>query len=350
MNSLEIIRPDDWHCHLRDGSFLNRTVTDSARVFGRTVVMPNLSVPIFTVKDAMDYRERIFAQNPESHFTPMMTLYLHENMSLETIIAAAQHQAIIGAKLYPANVTTQSSQGIRKIETIYPLLEQMEKFGLPLLVHGESNDPLIDVFDREAHFIDHHLLPIIQQFPTLRIVLEHISTGYAAQFVKQQGPQIAATITVHHLLYNRNQMLGQGLKPHLYCMPLLKARKDQEQLIEAAIGGDPHFFLGTDSAPHPIGNKLSSCGCAGIYASVNAIECLTQLFDGLNQLKQLESFTSIHGACFYDMPINTDTVVLTREPWIVPNSLTLGNSQVVPMEAGKTVTWKLKKESCEEHN
>lgn len=346
MNNLEIIRPDDWHCHLRDGDYLRRTVADSARIFGRSVVMPNLEPPIFTVKDALDYRDRIYEQTPASHFMPMMTLYLHESMTPETIIYAAQHDAIIGVKLYPAGVTTRSSQGIQRIESIYPLLEQMEKHRLPLLVHGESNDPSIDVFDREAHFIDHHLIAIIQQFPHLRIVLEHISTAYAAQFVKQQSSHVAATITVHHLLYNRNQMLGHGLRPHLYCMPLLKAKKDQKELIKAATSGDSHFFLGTDSAPHTIGNKLSHCGCAGIYSSPNAIECAAQLFEKYGQLNKLETFTSINGAHFYQMPVNCDKIQLIRQAWTMANTMNFGNEHVVPLEAGQTIAWKLKKETA----
>lgn len=337
--TLTIIRPDDWHCHFRDGDFLKQTVRDSAHAFGRVVAMPNLSPPITTVEQALNYRRNILKHNPPKHFSPMMTLYMHESINEEQVKQAAASEHIIGIKLYPAGVTTASELGVHRIEGIFPILEQMEKYDLPLLVHGESNDHDIDIFDREAHFIDHYLTKIIRTFPGLKVSLEHISTQYACDFIKQQHARVAATITVHHLLYNRNEMLAHGLKPHLYCMPILKAMSDQQALIQAAISGNPKFFLGTDSAPHSITNKCSSCGCAGIYAAPTAIQCLTQVFDSHQALNKLEGFCSIFGAQFYEKALNCDTITLCRQSWTAPEVLNFGPDQVSPMASGQIIEW-----------
>lgn len=339
--TLTLIRPDDWHCHFREGDFLKQTVKDSARVFGRVVAMPNLVMPIINVEQALNYRNNILKHSPNTSFCPMMTLYMHESISEKEVKKAAESEHIIGIKLYPAGVTTASELGVQHIERIFPILEQMEQHDLPLLIHGESNDHEIDIFDREAHFIDHYLTKIIQLFPGLKISLEHISTKYACDFIKQQHDQIAATITVHHLLYNRNQMLAHGLKPHLYCMPILKALGDQKALIRAATSGNPKFFLGTDSAPHSITNKCSSCGCAGIYAAPTAIECLAQVFDSHQSLNKLEGFCSIFGAQFYEKTINCDTITLCRQPWTAPEVLNFGPDQVSPMASGEVIEWSI---------
>lgn len=340
--TIELIAPDDWHCHLRDEKYLKRTVFDVTARFQRAIIMPNLTPPITTIDQAEQYRQRICQHIPkENNFSPLMTLYLTESMPVETITAAKRSGFIVGAKLYPAGATTHSSAGIHQLHTIYPLLAEMEKQNLVLMIHGESIAQDIDIFDREAHFIHHQLTQLLTDFPKLRIVLEHISTETAVDFVKNGPPSLAATITPHHLLLNRNDLLLNKLHPHYYCLPILKRASDQRALINAAISGDPKFFLGTDSAPHAKKNKESSCGCAGIYSSHAAIELYTEIFDHHNALSQLEKFASINGPTFYQLPINSKKITLKQSPWQVSEYFEFGDEQLVPLRAGKKVMWQI---------
>ena len=340
MNTLTLTRPDDWHLHLRDGDKLIRTVTDSASQFQRAIIMPNLVPPITTVALAEAYRQRIIKHLPlESNFEPLMTLYLTDNTDVKEIIAAAAHPHIQAVKLYPAGATTNSEFGVTKLENIYPVLAAMEEHQLPLLVHGEVTHG--DIFDREALFLDEVLTPLMKRFPTLRIVLEHISTKAAADFVNEASPNLAATITPHHLRYTRNQLLVGGLKPHYYCLPILKCAADQEALIAAAISGNPKYFLGTDSAPHSIANKQSSCGCAGIYNSFAALPLYAEVFAAAHALDKLEGFSSFYGADFYRLPRNTDKITLIEESWKIPEQLAFGHEQLIPLGAGETLVWRL---------
>ncbi len=343
MNTLNLIRPDDWHCHLRDGAHLERTVTDTAQRFARAVVMPNLDPPISSQAEAQAYRERILKQIPEDcDFTPLMTLYLRDTLSPETLRNAAHDAQFIGAKLYPAGVTTHSEAGIKNIRNIYPLLEIMQECDFPLLVHGESSDPKVDIFDREAVFIEHELAPLIKEFPSLRIVLEHISTRTAVDFVRESSSKLAATITPQHLLFNRNDLLSGGIRPHYYCLPILKRHSDQERLIQAAISGNSKFFLGTDSAPHAVHKKQSSCGCAGIYSAHAAIELYAEIFEQNNALDKLEKFSSVFGAEFYQLPVNTQPIELHKKPWKVPAELVFGTEKLVPLYAHQILNWQIK--------
>ena len=338
---ITLIRPDDWHCHLRDQAFLERTVTDTARQFNRAIVMPNLSPPITDTAMAEAYRKRIKAHLPEgSAFQPLMTLYLTENMPPNSI---AQAKGLIHAcKLYPAGATTHSDAGVRDIHKIYPLLEAMQEADLPLLIHGEVVDPKVDIFDREAVFIERHLSPLCRDFPNLRIVLEHISSKVAVEFVTQHGKKLAATITPHHLLFNRNDLLTGGLRPHLYCLPIIKTTHDREALINAAISGNPQFFLGTDSAPHTKSSKESCCGAAGIYSAHAAIELYAEIFANHRALDKLENFASRFGAQFYGLPLHNETMTLINKPWKVPSSLPFGDEVLIPLMAGKIVSWQIK--------
>lgn len=341
MHSIEIIYPDDWHCHLRDGALLSATVPDIARQFRRAIVMPNLVPAVTTVDMALEYRERIMHYVPAGNpFTPLMTLYLTNDTSIEAIHAAKQSGMIVGCKLYPAGVTTHSHAGVTDIKKCYPVFAAMAEVGLPLLIHGEVNDPQIDIFDREGVFIDRYLKEIVTKFPNLKVVLEHITTQDAVAFVLQTGPQVAATITPHHLLLNRNDLLAGGIKPHHYCLPILKRQTHQQALLQAAISGNPKFFLGTDSAPHAKSRKEAACGCAGIYNAYAAIEYYAQAFSQVNALDKLEGFASRFGPIFYGFPLNTDKITLTQTSWTLPTSLPFGEETLIPFFAGVTLSWK----------
>ncbi len=343
MRSITITRPDDWHIHLRDGDYLSRTVADAARYFGRALVMPNLVPPVTDVSLARDYRDRITAEIPEgSGFDPCMTLYLTDTTSEDTVVAAKQSGFVLAFKLYPAGATTNSAAGVNSIISLYPLFEAMEKHDMVLSIHGEVTDDEIDIFDREAVFIDTVLNPICEHFQGLRIVLEHITTKEAVSFVKESSDKVAATVTVHHLLYNRNDLLAGGLKPIHYCLPVLKRSQHQTALIEAIASGDRSFFLGTDSAPHPRHAKENACGCAaGCYTAHAAIELYAEVFDSLGQLDLLEGFSSHYGADFYQVPRNEDQIELVFDAWEVPMSLTFGEDDLVPTRAGETVNWRI---------
>ncbi|PJE78485.1 Dihydroorotase [invertebrate metagenome] len=340
-DSLTIVRPDDWHIHLRDGTALQETVPRAAKTFSRAIVMPNLLPPITTADSALAYRQRILEHRPsDNHFSPLMTLYLTDNTTRETVIQA-KAAGIMAFKLYPAGATTNSDSGVTDITRIYDALEAMVECDLLLLLHGEVTDPNIDIFDREKVFIDRILIGLIERFPTLRIVMEHITTADAAAFVRNSGDLVAATITAHHLLYNRNDMLVGGIKPHYYCLPILKRNRHQRALLEAATGDNPCFFLGTDSAPHVSSTKESACGCAGCYTAPAALEMYAEAFDSVGALEQLESFASFRGPDFYRLPRNTETVTLHRKQWTMPTSIPFAQSTVTPLRAGETMHWHL---------
>jgi dihydroorotase len=343
LTELTITRPDDWHVHLRDGAALTQTCADMARYFGRVIVMPNLTPPATTVAEAGAYRDRILAamDGLPRQFDPLMVLYLTDQTSADEINRAADSQFVHAVKLYPAGATTNSAAGVANLEGLYPTLAAMEKADLPLLIHGEVTDAEIDIFDREKAFIDQHLVPISRAFPTLRIVLEHITTSDAVAFVRDSADTIGATITAHHLLFNRNDMLVGGIRPHYYCLPILKRGTHQQALLDAAISGNPKFFLGTDSAPHATADKETSCGCAGIYTAHAAIELYTEVFEQQNALDRLESFSSHFGPDFYRLPRNTDTITLSKQPWNVPPQLPLGDGVLTPLRAGETVHWQV---------
>jgi dihydroorotase len=342
MDRLTLKRPDDWHLHLRDGAAMASVLADSARRFARAIVMPNLKPPVRTTYQALDYRERILAALPEgASFEPLMTLYLTDDTPPEEIARARLSGRVHGVKLYPAGATTHSDAGVTRISRCFNALEKMQEVGLPLLVHGESTDPAIDVFDREKAFIDEVLGPTVERFPGLRIVLEHITTRDAVQYVEVTGPNVAATITAHHLLMNRNALFMGGIRPHHYCLPVLKREEHREALVEAAISGNPKFFLGTDSAPHPRREKEAGCGCAGIYTGHAALELYAVAFEEAGALDRLEAFASEFGAGFYGLPVNQDTVTLVREDWTVPQRLKFGDDELVPLRAGETIPWKL---------
>lgn len=337
---LSIIQPDDWHLHLRDGDALATTVAHSARVFSRGIIMPNLSPPVISVADAAAYRQRILNATPaESNFQPLMTLYLTDHLSPDEVQRAVESDFVHAIKYYPAGATTNSENGVTNIELAYPALEAMADSGLPLLIHGESTDPKIDIFDREKVFIDSVLMPLIQRFPKLRLVLEHITTSDAVQFIEQSDTDIAATITPHHLLYNRNDLLVGGVRPHFYCLPILKRNLHQHALVAAAISGNPRFFLGTDSAPHGRSKKENACGCAGIYSSPVALELYAEIFEQHNALDKLEGFASIFGADFYRLPRNESRITLRKVESQLPPQYKLGEDSVVPIRANETVAW-----------
>ena len=342
MDRLTITRPDDWHLHLRDGVVLAATVPDVARRFARAIVMPNLKPAVRTTAQALDYRERILGEVPDgASFEPLMTLYLTDDTPPEEIARARISGRVFGVKLYPAGATTHSAEGVTRISRCFHALEKMEELGLPLLVHGESTDPAIDVFDREQAFIEETLGPMLERFPRLKVVLEHITTREAAQFVEVTGPNIAATITAHHLLLNRNALFLGGIRPHHYCLPVLKRETHREALVEAAISGNPKFFLGTDSAPHARHTKEAVCGHAGIYTAHAALELYAAAFEEAGALDKLEGFASVFGAQFYGLPLNDGTVTLVREEWRVPERLRFGKDELVPLRAGETIPWKL---------
>ncbi|UDL03730.1 dihydroorotase [Marinobacter sp. CA1] len=341
-NTLTLTRPDDWHLHVRDGDILNDVVPATARCFGRAIIMPNLVPPVVNVEQAMAYRDRILAASPgDSGFDPLVTLYLTETTSAEDI-HAARAAGIVAAKLYPAGATTNSASGVTDIRNIDPVLAAMADCGMLLLVHGEVTDAEIDIFDREKVFLDRVLAPTLERFPNLKVVLEHITTADSAEFVQQHsGDNLAATLTPQHLMYNRNHMLVGGIRPHLYCLPILKRNRHQQALRDAVVSGSPRFFLGTDSAPHARDRKEASCGCAGCYSAYGAIELYADVFEELGILNQLEAFASFNGADFYGLPRNTDTITLVREPWNMPERLPLAGGEIVPLKAGETLNWRL---------
>jgi dihydroorotase len=341
MSSLIVRSPDDWHCHLREGACLQVTAVAQAQQFSRSMVMPNLMTPITTVEMALEYRRAILAALPEaSTFDPLMTLYLHPGLTVDELVKAHESTAIIAVKFYPRGATTLSDAGVVSWQDVKPQLQAMQELGLVLSIHGEVVDHDVDVFAREAAFLDGHLAPILQNFPGLKIVLEHVSSQAAVNFVRQAGAQLAATITPHHLLLNRNDLLVGGIKPHNYCLPILKKKDDQLALIEAAVSGDPHFFLGTDSAPHKKSAKQSACGCAGIYSACAAIEYYAEVFDRYSALDKLENFSSVFGAQFYGLPLNQGTIELKRDPWCVHEEIGFDGHSVVPLMAGKELQWK----------
>lgn len=348
-NILKLTRPDDWHIHLRDGKALKQTVKDAARTFGRAIVMPNLIPPIKNAQQATSYQQRILNECPNnSQFQPLMTLYLTDNTSSNDIKIAKESGNIYAAKLYPAGATTNSDSGVTSLTAIYPTLATMADYGLPLLVHGEVTRPDIDIYDREKYFIDEQLNQLVKEFPNLKIVLEHITTKEAIDFVLEAPVNIAATITAHHLLYNRNDMLVGGIRPHYYCLPIMKRNSHQQALIKAAISGNPKFFLGTDSAPHSQSKKEASCGCAGCYTAYAAIELYTEAFDRANALDKLENFASYFGPNFYGLPANQDTITLVRRNWQAPYTITFGDEQLIPLRAGEIIQWQCLNENTHE--
>ncbi|EHN69114.1 dihydroorotase [Aliivibrio fischeri] len=342
MTTLTITRPDDWHLHLRDGDVLTDTVRDSGRYNGRALIMPNLVPPVTTTEQALSYRERIQAENKSDSFAPLMSLYLTEKTTSEEIRKAKATGHIVAAKLYPAGATTNSDSGVSNVKNVYPILKTMQEEGMLLLIHGEVTTHDVDIFDREKTFLDTVLAPIVNDFPELKIVLEHITTKDAADFVKNAGPNVAATITAHHLLFNRNHMLVGGIKPHFYCLPILKRNTHQQALVEAATSGNPKFFLGTDSAPHAKDKKEAACGCAGSYTAHASIELYAEVFENEGKLENLEAFASFNGPDFYNLPRNTDTITLVKEAWIAPETMAFGNDFVVPIRAGEAVEWLVK--------
>ncbi|WP_040261029.1 dihydroorotase [Pseudomonas massiliensis] len=346
-NRITLLRPDDWHIHLRDGAALTQTVADVSRTFARAIVMPNLVPPVRNAEQADAYRQRILAARPAgSRFEPLMVLYLTDRTSAEDIRVARASGFVHAAKLYPAGATTNSDSGVTSIDNLFPVLEVMAEVGLPLLVHGEVTHSEVDVFDREKAFIDQHMSRIVARFPSLKGVFEHITTADAVAFVKSAGSNLGATITAHHLLYNRNHMLVGGIRPHFYCLPILKRNIHQDALIEAAISGNERFFLGTDSAPHARHAKEAACGCAGCYTAYAALELYAEAFDRAGALDRLEGFASLHGPRFYGLPTNTEKVTLVRDPWLAPASLPFGDHEVAPLRAGESLQWRLLEEQA----
>lgn len=338
--TITITAPDDWHAHLRDDVALERTVQDSARHFKRAIIMPNLVPAITTLDAASAYRDRIML-HVNNDFTPLMTLYLSADVTPEMIHEGHRTGLITAVKLYPRGATTNSAAGVADLASCYPTLEAMQEIGMPLLLHGETPHHDIDIFDREAHFIEHTLAPLMRRFPTLKVVLEHISTKTAVDFVTQAPNNLAATITAHHLLLNRNDILAGGIKPHHYCLPVAKRETDRAALVDAATSGNPKFFLGTDSAPHARHTKESPCGCAGIYTAFHALPLYLHTFEAANALNKLDDFASHFGPQFYDLPVNTDTVTYVKKPWEIPETLPFGNDAVVPLWAMQTLQWQL---------
>ncbi len=340
-SQLTITTPDDWHLHLRDGDDLNVVAPFTAKQFARAIVMPNLNPPVTTVIQAVEYLDRVLAAVDGTNFEPLMTLYLTNNTSPDEIIAARKSCFIKGVKLYPAGATTNSDAGVTDIRNCDAVLEEMQKAGLPLLIHGEVTASDVDMFDREKVFIEQTLQPLTQRFPELKMVFEHITTKEAADFVRQSGENIGATITPQHLLFNRNALFQGGLNPHHYCLPILKRNIHQEALLEVIRSGDKKFFLGTDSAPHAKHNKESACGCAGIFSAHAAIEIYTSIFEQQNALDKLEAFASFNGPDFYGLPRNTGTITLLKQDWQVPDEYDMGSGKLVPLLAGQTLNWKL---------
>lgn len=342
MRQITITRPDDWHLHVRDYGLLKQVIGHSAKQFSRAVIMPNLKPPVVTVAMALDYRQRILqALPPNTRFQPLMALYLTNSTPVNEVKRAAESADIIGYKLYPAGATTHSEAGVSQLEHIYPCLEAMERFDVPLLVHGEVTDPGSDIFDREKLFIDRHLIRIIKHFPELRVVMEHVTTRDAVEFIKASSANVGATITAHHLLYNRNALFSGGLRPHYYCLPILKKECHRLAVLEAATSGHPKFFLGTDSAPHTKSTKESNHGCAGCYTAFAALELYAEAFESQNRLDQLEQFASINGARFYGLTPNQETITLKKSEWNVPTTYPGGDEMIVPLRAGEKLSWRL---------
>ncbi len=339
---IKLTRPDDWHLHLRDEALMQSVLPDTARQFARAIIMPNLRPPVTITAQALAYRERIVAAIPKGmKFEPLMTLYLTDNTSADEIKKAKQSGLVHAVKYYPAGATTNSDAGVTNMRKAYPALEEMQRCGMPLLLHGEVTDTKVDIFDREAVFIERVLQPLLRDFPTLRVVFEHITTQDAAQFVASAPDHIAATLTAHHLLYNRNVMFSGGIRPHYYCLPVLKRETHREALVQAAISGSKKFFLGTDSAPHEQHAKENACGCAGCYTAHNAIELYAEAFEQAGALDKLEGFASFYGADFYKLPRNTQHITLRKEEWQVPATLGFGENRLVPLRAGEMMKWKL---------
>ncbi len=344
MTTLEIPRPDDWHLHLRDGEALRAVLPHTARQFARAIVMPNLRPPVTSTAQAIAYRQRILEALPKEQvgrFTPLMTLYLTDATPPEEILRARDSGVVHGVKLYPAGATTNSAAGVTGLEGLAPVLAAMQDCEMPLLVHGEVTDPAVDVFDREAVFLQRQLAPVLDRFPGLRVVVEHITTSEAVAFVRAAGERVAATITAHHLLLNRNAMFTGGLRPHAYCLPVLKRETHRAALLAAATSGEPQFFLGTDSAPHARAAKEAACGCAGVYTAHAALELYAEAFASVGALVRLEGFASVFGPRFYGLPVNTERVRLHSEPWQVPTSYPLGDDALVPMRAGEAIGWRM---------
>ena len=339
-NSITITRPDDWHLHLRDGATLASVLPHTARQFARAIIMPNLKPPVTTTEQALAYRDRILAALPAgASFEPLMTLYLTDNTAPDEILRAKASGVIHAVKLYPAGATTNSDAGVTDLRKCYAALEAMQQVGMPFLVHGEVTDPDIDIFDREAVFIDRIMAPLRRDMPELKVVFEHITTKEAAQYVSEGGPSTAATITAHHLLYNRNEIFKGGIRPHYYCLPVLKRETHRQALVQAATSGNERFFLGTDSAPHARDAKEHACGCAGCYTALHAMELYAHAFDQAGALDKLEGFASIHGPAFYGLSRNTGTITLVRERWTLPKELPMGDATVVPLNGGETIDW-----------
>jgi dihydroorotase len=345
MKTLTITRPDDWHLHVRNGEILKTVIPHTARQFARAIIMPNLKPPVTTVSQALIYREEILQAVPAGlDFTPLMTLYLTGSTSVTEIEKAAASEHIYAVKLYPAGATTNSDSGVADIKSVYPLLAALEKQGLPLLIHGEVTDETCDIFDRERMFIDTSLSDIISNFPTLRVVVEHVTTTEAVQFVQACGNNVAATITPQHLLFNRNAILAGGIRPHYYCLPILKRESHRLALVKAATSGDPKFFLGTDSAPHLSSLKENTCGCAGCYSAHAALELYAEVFEQADALDKLEGFASFYGADFYRLPRNSGTVTLEKTAWKVPAAYGEGDQLITPLKANEELTWKIAKD------
>ncbi|HUG22414.1 dihydroorotase [Piscinibacter sp.] len=339
--TLTITRPDDWHLHVRDGAALAAVVPATARQFARAIIMPNLKPPVTTAAQATAYRERILAAVPSGLvFEPLMTLYLTDNLPPDEI-RRAKDAGVVALKLYPAGATTHSDAGVTDLRKTYPTLEAMQREGLPLLVHGEVTDPAVDVFDREKAFIDSQLIPLRADFPELKIVVEHITTRDTAQYVSEADAHTAATVTAHHLLYNRNAIFTGGIRPHYYCLPVLKREEHRLALVAAATSGSSKFFLGTDSAPHAAHLKEHASGCAGCYTALSALELYAEAFDAAGALDELEAFASVNGPAFYGLPRNTGTVTLVEQAWTLPESVPYGDAQLKPLRGGETLSWKL---------
>ena len=342
MKTLTITRPDDWHAHVRNGAILKTVLPHTARQFARAIIMPNLKPPVTSVAQALAYRDEILQALPTgADFTPLMTQYLTGATTAAEIKAAAESDAVYAFKLYPAGATTNSDAGVADITAIYPALAALEKYKLPLLIHGEVTDENCDIFDREQVFVDTSLTAIVEHFPGLRIVLEHVTTTEAVQFVQAAGDNIAATITPQHLLFNRNALLAGGIRPHYYCLPIIKREQHRLALVAAATGGSPKFFLGTDSAPHLTSLKETACGCAGCYSAHAALELYAEAFERADTLDKLEGFASFYGPDFYRLPRNTGTVTLEKTGWIVPSFYGEDGDTITPLKAGEELSWKL---------
>jgi len=342
MQQLTFTRPDDWHLHVRDGVAMHSVITVTARVFSRAIIMPNLKPPITTVTQALAYREAILAALPSgSSFKPLMTLYLTDQTSVEELIELKNTPEVVAIKYYPAGATTNSDSGVTDLRKVWHLLEKIEELQIPLLIHGEVTASSVDIFDRESYFIEYVLDPVLQSFPNLRVVLEHITTRQAVEYVVAGSDNLAATITAHHLLLNRNALFTGGIRPHHYCLPVLKREIHRLALLDAATSGNPKFFLGTDSAPHAQTAKESSCGCAGIYTAPAAIELYAEVFDQADALDKLEGFASFYGADFYQLPRNTDTITLRKQAWTMAEKLSFGNSEIIPFRAGEVIDWQV---------